>query len=95
MWLRIQPHIIPELLIFLKYILPAGIVLSVSIFMTDADYVVPNHLILWAWGIGLCIGGIYMMRVIAFLIYNSITNISEVAPDIFSDKKQQTKKKGK
>ena len=95
MWLRIQPHIIPELLILIKYILPGSVLLSGTIFLTEADYIITNPCILWAWGIGLCIGGLYMMRLTAYIIYNTLTNISEVAPDIYSNKKQQTKKKRK
>lgn len=94
MWMRIQPHIIPEMLLFIKYILPIGMLLSFSIYLTDADYMEPDPFKLWLWGVLLCVGGIYIMRIIAYLIYNAITNIGEVAPDIYAGK-QPAGKKGK
>lgn len=86
-FLKIRPHIIPEMKLFFKKILPAGMILGCIIFLTDGNLIIRDTLWLYLFGVLLCVGGIYIMRIIAYLNYNIIKNKDLVKPDILIDKK--------
>ena len=87
-FVRIQPYIKPELRRFFYIILPAGMVLGLIIFLTDGDLVIRVPWKLYLLGVGLCVGGIYVMRIIAYLHYNIITRSELIKPDIYIDKQK-------
>ncbi len=81
----IVPHIIPELKLFFTRILPLGILLSIFFITSEAQYIVRRLDWLIIYGIMLGVGGIYLMRITAYVIKRIIGQIPYVVPDIFYD----------
>lgn len=85
MFRSIVPHIIPELKLLLFRILPLGMLLSVFFIFSEAQYLIRDELKLMLYGVLLGVGGIYLMRILAYFILRIITQIPYVIPDIYQD----------
>ncbi len=82
---NIVPHIVPELKLFFFKILPLGILLSLFFILSEAQYIIRNEIKLVLYGILLGVGGIYLMRITAYVIKRILTQIPYIIPDIFYD----------
>lgn len=81
----IVPHIIPELKLLFFRILPLGILLSIFFISSEAQYIMRDPLKLVLYGILLGVGGIYLMRITAYVILRILTQIPYVIPDVYYD----------
>lgn len=80
---RIQPHIVPETMMFFKRILPAGMILAFLIFLTDGNLIYRSSIKLYLLGLALCVGGLYIMRIMAYLIFKVVTGTNKVKQDLY------------
>jgi len=85
MFRSIIPHIIPEFKLLLFKILPLGILLSVFFITSEAQYLIRDDIKLILYGILLGVIGIYLVRIIAYLVLRILTQIPYIIPDIFHD----------
>ena len=81
----IIPHIIPELKLLFTRILPLAILLSIFFITSEAQFIIRSLEKLLLIGILLGVGGIYLMRITAYVIKRIIAQIPYVVPDIFYD----------
>ena len=82
---KIIPHIIPELKLLFTTILPLGILLSLFFVFSEAFFIIRDVAYLFLYGVLLGVGGIYLMRITAYVILRIITQITYVIPDIYYD----------
>ena len=88
---KIIPHIIPELKLLFTLILPIGILLSFIFVSTEAQFIIRDIVQLFLYGLLLSIGGIYLMRITAYVILRVLTQIPYVIPDVYYDESKNKK----
>ena len=82
---RIVPHIIPELILFFTKILPAAVIIALLLFVPRAMNYNPSMVKVIIYGILTCAGGIYLMRITAYAVKNTLIKIKNVIPDVYYD----------
>lgn len=81
---NIGPHIVPELKILGYYILPLSL-LSMFLFVAFFANNTETNMDPYVLGFLLSIGGIYVTRVVSWLVFNRLTGLPEAHADIYSD----------
>ena len=82
---RIVPHIIPELILFLTRIIPAGALIAVTLFQLKAYYYFQSPVNMILIGTLTCVVGIYLMRISAYAVKSTLVKIKYIIPDVYYD----------
>ncbi len=83
---QIRPYIRSETTAFFKFILPRGILLTLVFMIYAIEY---DNILLWKkflFGFLCSVGGLYLMRIVAWLVKKVIIRKSKVIPDIYDSR---------